>query len=805
MLTVELGELHRRVVPFTCRCPARAVACGVAAGGGKALLSPGVAMQDPQEASSSAPSEASVDSTVERASAALEAAGEAVSSVGYARLTGAGKGAVDYLVRATDVSIGRAGYGADCQVRSESRAVSRRHARLFWDTAHARWQIECLPGKNGLLVDGAPVVPGSPPMPLRSRNLIEMGDAAFFFLAATHPTFLCADLSQFERSIAAFRRSKLGRAGAQSTDDEDEEDGRESRGHYRERYDSEVEAPERRGVRSKYRSDTPDHDIATGRRYEDPRGSSPATHSADGDMGAHYPERAKPRRRKPASYLIGGRGDGSGRYTHSGVRHPGQDVDGRRPVYYEMAEDGRIDAIPGGDEEEPIAPVKRKPRRPPTPSGKGKRKPSTDKSSQQQPVKKRRRGGGRGAARADDNANAGEYDSVVSHFREEWNKKERTDFGRALFAIGVDEVRDEDGNGLSYDWSRFRNIAELPKKSDEMLAAYYTRMMADVEALLEEEEREKRTKGPRTKHKPGCDCVVCENTRKSRRKKREENADAEDGSGAGAAGDGDDDDDGAVKSTGRTSDRLVGLVTAQKLRVRLSIHEAARQVDSIAGQAVMQKLGSQNTYGGNNGELPHWWVNGTHDRALLVGTTHHGVGQWLDIWHDDDLEEFVQARIEQGPDIAWPSQQAAMKRLREVSSAINAEIRRLVKRAARRVSDNADKASHKRTRGGNANTSSPALVIDKVVRRGHLARPEVAADSGDEYEEELMELEENETQPEAYYGGGTAYVEEGVEVEVEIEEEDDDEEDEEASVDDMEGVEEEEADENLTASDSGSN
>lgn len=37
--------------------------------------------------------------------------------------------------------------------------------------------------------------------------------------------------------------------------------------------------------------------------------------------------------------------------------------------------------------------------------------------------------------------------------------------------------------------------------------------------LLAEEEREKRTKGPRTKHRPGRHCLVCEKARKLRLKK----------------------------------------------------------------------------------------------------------------------------------------------------------------------------------------------------------------------------------------------------------------------------------------------
>jgi hypothetical protein len=71
-----------------------------------------------------------------------------------------------------------------------------------------------------------------------------------------------------------------------------------------------------------------------------------------------------------------------------------------------------------------------------------------------------------------------------------------------------------------------------------------------------------------------------------------------------------------------------------------------------------------------------------HDHALMVGAARHGVGQWADIWADPHNPEFTRVRASEGDKIQWPSAQAAMKRLREVSSAINAEIRRVAKKKA---------------------------------------------------------------------------------------------------------------------------
>ncbi|KQJ88542.1 FHA domain-containing protein FHA2 [Brachypodium distachyon] len=66
--------------------------------------------------------------------------------------------------------------------------VSRRHARIFYDFARRRFALEVL-GKNGCLVEGVLHVPGSAPVKLDSQDLLQMGDAQFYFLLPSRSVF----------------------------------------------------------------------------------------------------------------------------------------------------------------------------------------------------------------------------------------------------------------------------------------------------------------------------------------------------------------------------------------------------------------------------------------------------------------------------------------------------------------------------------------------------------------------------------------------------------------------------------------
>jgi pSer/pThr/pTyr-binding forkhead associated (FHA) protein len=633
-----------------------------------------------------------------------------LGSSAYARLAGTGKGAIDYLVRSKVVTIGRTGCGADCQLRSDARTVSRHHATIYWVSESDSWAITCFSRSNALTVDGAPVLANAPPMPLRSRNLVEIGDAAFFFLAAVAPNIRTGDIDLLESQILKLRSASKLNIISQDLDDR-------SVKRLRRTSANEVARSRQRGHR---------------KRSVDTAEDNTRSYSSDEYHNDEVPYSHVQLASDPDNVCDESRQNANTRPTKDrrsdGAPYRRRTVDTSR-AYLKSSTKRKYDECSDGAD--PMASEKmerklKKSRKADKLKKKGKKRRSEKfkkeegRDENNEVLDPEEMGddeddltGGLDVDNVDDGFDNAPVPSLhdyksraalvstrvhgSSKCREEWNKKERADFGRAIFAVGVDSIYDAHGNRVSYDWARFRGIARLEKKSDAMLTEYYERMIADVEYLLEEEAREKRAKGPRTKHRPGCDCVVCENTRKSRRKKEEEiNAErhkAAAGGGIEASGTDFVDsvgqlDDGFVSAIGdgnsnHAVDRVIGLVTAQKLRVRMGIHEAARQVESIAGQNVMRKLRGQSRSVAANGELPSWWVNGVHDYALMVGVGRFGVGQWSDIWADIHNPEFVRVRVEEGEDIDWPTTQVAMKRLREISSSINAELRRVAKKRAK--------------------------------------------------------------------------------------------------------------------------
>jgi len=106
-----------------------------------------------------------------------------------------------------DVDLGALGGGMN---------VSRRHACIFYDFPRRRFALEVL-GKNGCLVEGVHHVPGSAPVKLDSQDLLQMGDARFYFLLPSR--------SVFDAGIPR-RASAVQRAipPPPSDDDEDEDE-----------------------------------------------------------------------------------------------------------------------------------------------------------------------------------------------------------------------------------------------------------------------------------------------------------------------------------------------------------------------------------------------------------------------------------------------------------------------------------------------------------------------------------------------------------------------------------------------------
>lgn len=629
------------------------------------------------------------------------------AELGYARLASAGKGAVDYIVRKRSITIGRSASTSDCTIKSEGRYISRRHAMLFWKPEEKEWAIRCLSDKNGILVNGVPVVRGSDSIPVKSRDLIEVGDVAFFFLAATSPVVRINSITALDRTIRTIQQGEdYDRSEYFHAKKNDSRTGRQKGSNTNRLYGN--ERKKRAQDKSKLR-------LNVGR--------------LDGFSGT------KKRRRSTAS---GGLGDAQHLQKSQKRWKKSQKAKNRAGLAEnastrESDDDGRTDEDDPDVTEEEEEDVKQKTwldekanRGFGSLFGSTSLRPQQDLMSIENKEERRERRDRHARNWADEHPR-----EPPSKYRDDWNKKERTDFGRALFAVGVDPVYDDDGSVPFYDWTRFRKIAGLSKKSDLMLEDYYIRMMTDVRSLLEEEEQEKRTKGPRTKHKPGCDCVVCENTRKSRRKKREERENSAMDELPDEESDGE--DEAAVKSSAKSSGKLVGLVTAQKLRVRLSIHDAARQVLNGAGKVLFKKLSEQPVRG-----FPRWWRPGIHDKALMRGTAIHGVAQWSDIWNDPRQKVFRKQKEEDGDAIVWPSNQAAMKRVRDISSGINAELRREAKRAAKGDHVSGRDVYYRQNRHKRANTAREEKAFQrrkKASRRSNL--------SADEYEDVMSDGGEN--------------------------------------------------------------
>lgn len=556
--------------------------------------------------------------------------------LGYAKLVGAGKSSVDYLVRKQSIVIGRSAGFADCVIKSDDRVISRKHAKLFYDMERKEWIVLCLSKKNGVVVNGIPIVTDSRPIPVKSRDLIEVGDAAFYFLAATAPVINVNNIDLLEKKLLDVR-AQVEKERAESEEERrinEDRYGNLRQGKYlhpSRKYKEKMN--QRKALEDMYEESRRHSGPSQSDRYGATKRRSSAV--ADDDSG-HARKKWKQQ----------GKGGRQTRRASSELQDPtgyGQED------YPHMA--GEVEEKNGGSS------------------------PKTSDRLLGYELSKRRTD--RDAL--DENQRRQQLRDAEdgTKYKEEWTKKEKTDFGRALFAFGVEPVF-EHGVLVYYDWTRFRKIAELPKKSDDMLEDYYLRVMTDVNDLLEAEAREKRTKGPRTKHKAGCDCIVCENTRKSRRKKQEER----DGPFLDDRADSDGGvEPGVKRSSAKPHDKLVGLVTAQKLRVRLGIHEAARKVTSEAGKAVFRRLKKQPDHSVR--DFPTWWKAGVHDRQLMYGTTIHGVGQWSDIWNDSGLPLFRKVKQTYGAHVTWPTNQAAMKRVRDLASLINSEIKREAKRAAK--------------------------------------------------------------------------------------------------------------------------
>ncbi|CAN6362920.1 unnamed protein product [Urochloa humidicola] len=136
------------------------------------------------------------------AAAAAAAPPSAETEVGFAKLQGE---CFEYYMQTYSIILGRHsrrggsntapapaepddGVDVDLGALGGGMNVSRRHARIFYDFPRRRFALEVL-GKNGCLVEGVHHLPGSPHVKLDSQDLLQMGEAKFYFLLPSRSVF----------------------------------------------------------------------------------------------------------------------------------------------------------------------------------------------------------------------------------------------------------------------------------------------------------------------------------------------------------------------------------------------------------------------------------------------------------------------------------------------------------------------------------------------------------------------------------------------------------------------------------------
>lgn len=76
---------------------------------------------------------------------------------------------------------GLPGGAVDCHLGND-HTIAEQHALISWDAQLGRFVISCLSAHSSITVDGQEVSFSSPPVPLRSRALVQVGASSFYFL-----------------------------------------------------------------------------------------------------------------------------------------------------------------------------------------------------------------------------------------------------------------------------------------------------------------------------------------------------------------------------------------------------------------------------------------------------------------------------------------------------------------------------------------------------------------------------------------------------------------------------------------------
>ena len=100
---------------------------------------------------------------------------ELVKKVGFARLMGV-EGTDGLRREEVRVMIGRKSKSTPVDVvLGNSMSISRKHAKIAYNFETANWELTIL-GKNGVSVGKILYAPSSPPVVLRSQDLLQFGD-----------------------------------------------------------------------------------------------------------------------------------------------------------------------------------------------------------------------------------------------------------------------------------------------------------------------------------------------------------------------------------------------------------------------------------------------------------------------------------------------------------------------------------------------------------------------------------------------------------------------------------------------------
>lgn len=115
-----------------------------------------------------------------------------VKKVGFAKLMGVEGLDIEYTIKKYEIFIGRKSKSTPADVvLGSSMSISRKHAKISYNFEKKTWELSVL-GKNGVSVGKILYAPSSPPVPLKSQELIQFGDklepvSLYFLLPIKEP------------------------------------------------------------------------------------------------------------------------------------------------------------------------------------------------------------------------------------------------------------------------------------------------------------------------------------------------------------------------------------------------------------------------------------------------------------------------------------------------------------------------------------------------------------------------------------------------------------------------------------------